>query len=107
MSKLVIAVIHDEDAGNVIGALHEADYRVTRLSSRGGFLRSRNTTLLVGLEDSQVGEAIEIIEHNCEPRTEQVPIEALGGMEASWLPTEVMHGGATIFVVPLDEIRRL
>ncbi len=107
MSKLVIAIIHDEDAGNVMGALHEAGYRVTRLASRGGFLRSRNTTLLVGLEDEQVGAAIAIIERNCEPRTEQVPIEAFAGMEASWLPTEVTHGGATIFVLPLDEIRRL
>jgi uncharacterized protein YaaQ len=107
MSKLVIAVIHDEDAGNVISALHDADFRVTRLTSRGGFLRSRNTTLMVGLEDDQVAGAIAIIERNCEPRTEQVPIEVLGGLEASWLPTEVIHGGATIFVVPLDEIRRL
>ena len=107
MSKLVIAIIHDEDAGSVMGALQEAGYRVTRLASRGGFLRSRNTTLLVGLEDEQVGPAITIIEGNCEPRTQQVPIEAFAGMEASWLPTEVTHGGATIFVVPLDEIRRL
>lgn len=107
MSKLVIAVIHDEDAGNVISALHDADFRVTRLASRGGFLRSRNTTLMVGLEDAQLAGAIEIIERNCEPRTEQVPIEVLGGLEASWLPTEVIHGGATIFVLPLDEIRRL
>lgn len=107
MSKLVIAVIHDEDAGNVMGALNEAGYRVTRLASRGGFLRSRNSTLMVGLEDDQVAAATEIIEHNCEPRSEQVPIEVMGGMEATWLPTEVMHGGATIFVLPLDEIRRL
>lgn len=107
MSKLLIAVIHDEDAGGVLSALHEAGYRVTRLQSRGGFLRSRNTTLMVGLEDEQLQTAIAIIERNCEPRTEQVPLEALGGMEANWLPTEVVHGGATIFVMPLDEIRRI
>jgi uncharacterized protein YaaQ len=107
MSKLVIAVVHDEDAGNVTSALHEAGFRVTRLASHGGFLRSRNSTLMVGLEDDQLTEAIAIIERNCEPRTEQVPVEVLGGLEASWLPTEVIHGGATIFVVPLDEIRRL
>lgn len=107
MSKLVIAVIHDEDAGGVLNGLNEAGFRVTRLASRGGFLRSRNTTLMVGLEDEQVQTALAIIERNCEPRAEQVPLEVLGGMEASWLPTEVVHGGATIFVVPLDEIRRL
>jgi uncharacterized protein YaaQ len=36
-----------------------------------------------------------------------VSVEPLGGMEASWLPTEVTQGGATVFVVPLDEIRRI
>jgi len=107
VSKLIIAIVHDEDAGNVMGALHESDFRVTRLASRGGFLRSRNTTLLLGVEDDQVQAAIAIIERNCEPRTEQVPVEVMGGMEGSWLPTEVTHGGATIFVMPLDEIRRV
>jgi uncharacterized protein YaaQ len=27
--------------------------------------------------------------------------------EGNWMPAEVTHGGATVFVVPLDEIRRV
>jgi hypothetical protein len=38
---------------------------------------------------------------------QDVPAEPLGAIEASWLPTQVTHGGATVFVVPLDEIRRI
>ena len=58
-------------------------------------------------QDDEVPTAMRIIEENCQSRTESVPPELLGGMDASWLPTEVTHGGATIFVLPLDEIRRI
>ncbi|MBA2276108.1 MAG: cyclic-di-AMP receptor, partial [Chloroflexi bacterium] len=81
--------------------------RVTQLGSQGGFLRARNATLLLGLEDAQVEPALAILEENCQTRTEQVPVELLGGMDAAWLPTEVRHGGATIFILPMDEIRRI
>ncbi|CAN5473309.1 cyclic di-AMP receptor DarA [soil metagenome] len=107
MSKLIVAIVHDEDAGRLMSALRGAEVRVTRLRSSGGFLRSGNSTLILGLEDHQVGAAVALIEENCQARTEQVPIELLGGMDASWLPTEVTHGGATIFVLPIDEIRRI
>ena len=106
MAKLILAFIHGQDAGRVVDALREADLRVTSLRSSGGFLRTGNATLLVGVEDDQVQEAIELIERNSQPRTEQVPVELLGGMDASWLPTEVTHGGSTIFVLPVEQLRR-
>ena len=107
MAKLLVAIVHDEDAGGLINALRDAGLRVTRLRSSGGFLRGGNSTLLLGVEDEQVQAAADLIERNCRPRTQQVPLELLGGMEQSWLRTEVTHGGATIFVLPLDEIRRV
>lgn len=107
MAKLLIAIVHRDDQGRVVDALAEAGLRVTQLGSQGGFLRSRNATLLLGLEDEQLPDAIGIIERNCQTRTEIVPPELMGGMGAAWLPTEVTHGGATIFVVPVDGIRRI
>jgi uncharacterized protein YaaQ len=50
---------------------------------------------------------MKLIEENCRSRVQDVPAEPLGAIEASWLPTQVTHGGATVFVVPLDEIRRI
>jgi len=107
MSKLLIAIVHRDDQALVLDALAEAGLRVTQFGSQGGFLRSRNATLLMGLEDEQLPKAMAILERSCRTRTEQVPLDVLGGMDAAWLPTEVTHGGATIFVVPLDEIRRI
>jgi uncharacterized protein YaaQ len=107
MPKLLVAVVHAQDAGRLVEALRAADLRVTEVPSRGGFLKARNIMLFLGLEDGEVPAAMRIIEDNCQSRTESVPPELLGGMDAGWLPTEVTHGGATIFMLPLDEIRRI
>ncbi|CAN5765240.1 cyclic di-AMP receptor DarA [soil metagenome] len=107
MPKLLIAVVHAQDAGQLIEALRGAELRVTESLSRGGFLQARNAMLYIGVEDDQVPEAMRLIEENCRSRVVSVPAEPLGGLEANWLPTEVTHGGATVFVIPLDEIRRI
>lgn len=107
MAKLLVAIVHAQDAGQLVEALRGADLRVTEVLSRGGFLQARNTMLYIGVEDDQVSAAMRLIEENCSSRTENVPAEPLGGIDANWLPTEVTHGGATVFVVPLDEIRRI
>lgn len=107
MPKLLIAVVHAHDAAQLIEALRRADFRVTEVLSRGGFLQARNAMLYIGVEDDQVATAMRLIEENCQTRTMDVPPELLGGIEANWLPTEVTHGGATVFVVSLDEIRRI
>jgi uncharacterized protein YaaQ len=107
MAKLLIAVVHAQDAGRLVEAVRSAELRVTEVPSRGGFLKARNVMLVIGVEDEQVALAMRLIDENCQSRTESVPVEMLGGMDASWLPTEVTHGGATVFVLPLDEIRRI
>jgi uncharacterized protein YaaQ len=106
MPKLLIAVVHAQDAPALVEALRGADLRVTEVLSRGGFLQARNAMLHIGVEDAQVDLAMRLIEENCRSRTVTVPAEVLGGFEANWMPTEVTHGGATVFVVPLEEIRR-
>jgi uncharacterized protein YaaQ len=105
--KLLIAVVHEEDAPLLVEALRGAHLRVTEVLSRGGFLKARNAMLYIGVDDAQVPAAMKLIEENCRSRVQDVPVEPLGAMEASWLPTQVTHGGATVFVVPLDEIKRI
>lgn len=107
MAKLLVAVVHDQDAGKLVDALRRADIRLTEVPSRGGFLKSRNVMIFMAVDDEQVPIAMRVIEENCTSRTVSVPLEMLGGMEANWLPAEVKYGGATVFVVPLEEIRRV
>ena len=45
--KLVLAIIHDEDAQKLTTALNRSNFQVTKLASTGGFLRVGNTTMLI------------------------------------------------------------
>lgn len=107
--KLIVAIIHDEDAKNLMDKLTEQSYRVTKLASTGGFLRAGNTTLLVGVEASKVDAVIEIIKDKCKSRKEiaptPTPIMGNTGVYVSY-PIEVNVGGATIFVLDVDRFER-
>lgn len=64
--KMIIAILKDEDSENVSQALISANFRVTRIASTGGFFRKGSTTLMIGLEDEVVDEAINVIHENCD-----------------------------------------
>ncbi len=108
--KLIVAVVHSEDAGALVDALLERDYRATRLHSSGGFLRQSNATVMLGVEDYQVDDALAIIRENCHARTQIVnpmpPIMEPGEFYMPY-PVEVEMGGATVFVVPVERFERL
>ncbi len=59
--KLIITIIPDSDRDSVSLALTEQKFRVTQIASTGGFLRKGNATLLVGVEDNQLDEAVSLI----------------------------------------------
>jgi uncharacterized protein YaaQ len=58
---MMIVVLADEVAEAVLKALLEAEYRVTRMASTGGFFRRGNTTLMIGTQDERLDRALEII----------------------------------------------
>ncbi len=68
--KLIFAILRDEDTESVSQALISAGFRVTRIASTGGFWRRGNTTLMIGVEDGKVDEAIQIMKENCAQATE-------------------------------------
>jgi len=64
--KLAVFIIDDNRIDVAVDALVGQGFRVTRLASTGGFLRRGNTTLLVGLEDTDVERAKNVV-HNKAP----------------------------------------
>jgi len=108
--KLVVAVVHNEDAGALVDALLEGEHRATRLHSSGGFLKQSNATVLVGIDDDKVEEVLEIIRANCTSRTQVVnpmpPIMEPGEFFMPY-PLAVEVGGATVFVVAVERFERL
>jgi uncharacterized protein YaaQ len=63
--KMIIAILRDEDRENVTLALVNAEFRVTRIASTGGFFHRGSTTLMIGVEEEKLAEAIQIIRSNC------------------------------------------
>lgn len=108
--KLVVAIVHNEDAGALVDALLERDHRATRLQSSGGFLKQSNASVIVGVDDARVDEVLGIIRENCTSRTQVVnpmpPIMEPGEFFMPY-PLEVEVGGATVFVLPVERFERL
>jgi len=65
--RLVIAILRDAGGEDVLKALLEADFRVTRISSTGGFMRRGTSTLLIGVEKERVENAIQLIREYSAP----------------------------------------
>ena len=108
--KLIIAIVQDEDASRLISQLMNDGFGVTKLATTGGFLRAGNTTLLVGVDDDRCQAAMDVIEKVCKSRKQIAPSPAsMVGMPGSYTPypIEVVVGGATIFVLTVDQFIKL
>lgn len=106
MSKLLVAVVHDLDADQVVTALEEQGHRVTRIRSTGGYLRIDNSTLLLGVENESVAAVLAILERECSSREIELPLVLVGRL-TDHLPRIVRHGGATVFIADLEAIARV
>ena len=62
--KMIIAIVSNDDANKVQKALVEHKFFATRLATTGGFLRARNSTFLIGVNDEKVPQVLEIIENH-------------------------------------------
>ena len=108
--KLIVAIVHNEDAGVLVNALLDKEFRTTRLHSSGGFLKQSNATILLGVEDADVDEVMGVVRANCTSRTQVVnpmpPIMEPGEFFMPY-PLEVEVGGATVFVLPVERFERI
>ncbi|WP_419882599.1 cyclic-di-AMP receptor [Peribacillus sp. B-H-3] len=103
--KMIIAVVQDKDSHRLLNELVEHNFRATKLASTGGFLKSGNTTFMIGTDDIRVEKALEIIKNNCESRQQLVaPVSPMGGNADSYVPypVEIQVGGAAVFVLPIE-----
>lgn len=86
--KMIILIIKDNDSDEVTQALTSEQYRVTRVASTGGFLRSGVVTLLLGVHDERVESALSLI-------------------RAKLPPLASGEKRATLFVVPVERFEQI
>ena len=108
--KLIVAIVHNEDAGALVDALLDREYRATRLHSSGGFLKQSNATIILAVDDDQVEPVMDVVRANCTSRTQianpRPPIMEPGEFFMPY-PLEVEVGGATVLVMPVERFERL
>ena len=108
--KLVIAIVQDEDVDALTEELIGAGHRFTKVSTTGSFLRTGNSSLLIGVDDEHVDAIMGILEKTCRRRT-QVAVPYSPALEPGllYLPEniEVEVGGAIVFVMNVNRFERL
>ena len=71
--KLILAIVSNDDAAAVQSSMTTAGFQVTKLATTGGFLMAGNTTIISGVEDDRIDEAIDIIGKHSSKRTQITP----------------------------------
>jgi uncharacterized protein YaaQ len=104
--KLVYIIVRSNDSGQVTGSLNKQGFYVTKMASTGGFLREGNTTLIVGTDEDNVEEVINIVKKECGPK-KQVFTNMMGPGEYSAMNTVLTVGGATIFVMDIERYEKI
>jgi uncharacterized protein YaaQ len=105
--KMILAVVQADDAAKVTQALIEGGHRVTRIATEGGWLRRENSTMLLGVNDDQVDEVLNILQNTARRRTSyiSVPREVPGALNAQVIDVEI--GGATVFVLNVERFEHV
>jgi uncharacterized protein YaaQ len=101
--KLLFAIVQNEDTKPLIRELVEHDISVTRISSSGGFLRSGNNTLMIGVEKSRLQETLDIIKDKSSARKSITASTAGSYIESMPMSLEITVGGATVFIMDVDQ----
>ena len=105
--KLITAILSKYDSDEVCKALTEGGFYFTKLASSGGFLSSGNTTVLIGVEAKKVKKCMSIIKAHCSKRVEQCSTSIPTGHGPVLHQSDVVVGGATIFVTDVDEFEKI
>jgi uncharacterized protein YaaQ len=109
--KMIMVIMQDEDVAVFLDTIAQRGLRATKICSTGGFLRSGNTTILMGVEDIQVQGALDIIRATCRSRMQipgVIPAPVLGLVAGAAMDSaEVEVGGANVFVWGIEQYVRV
>jgi len=107
--KMILAVIQDRDADPTLDASREREFGVTQIASTGSFWRQGNVTLLIGVSEQRVEEAIGLLCERCHRRQELRGVPASAGGRFATLSNyiEAEVGGAVVFVLNIEHFKQM
>ena len=107
--KLILAIIQSADEADTVQELNANGFFVTKLSTTGGFLKAKNTTLLIGTEDEKVDGVIETLRKFAGHRMQLSPVTGADMRIFSHTGSnmvEVPAGGCVVFVLDIDKAEK-
>ena len=108
--KLIFAVMQGEDYEETVSELNKHGYFVTLLSSTGGFMKKKSTTVMIGTDNEHIEEVLAILRRTAGRRKETVYRNASMFMAQRYpvgmtaIPVVEDAGGATVFILNLEHI---
>ncbi len=107
--KLILSIIQTADETDTVQELNKKGFFVTKLSTTGGFLKAKNTTLLIGTDDEKVESVLEVLKKYAGHRMQLSPVS--GADMRMFNPAganmvEVPAGGCVVFVLDIDKAQK-
>lgn len=111
-NKLILAILQEEDYDQTVEMLNAKHFFVTKLSSSGGFLKKKNVTIMIGVEEERLPEVSAILEKYAGRRRITMYTMASSGAEVRGMnpgvtiPVEKEVGGVTMFTLSMDALKK-
>lgn len=111
-NKLILAILQEEDYDQTVEMLNEKNFFVTKLSSSGGFLKKKNVTIMIGVEEERLPEVTAILEKYAGKRKittyamTSTGAEIRGINTGVTIPVEKQVGGVTMFTLSMDSLKK-
>jgi len=107
--RLAIVIVYQWQAKGLQEDLKEHRFASTIVDATGGLLREGMVTLVAGTSEKRLPSLLSVIRNACPGSTRYIPYEAQ--TEFPWQPeceiVVVRAGGATVFVVPVEQFLQL
>jgi uncharacterized protein YaaQ len=104
--KLIVTTLDNRDVDKVLTALTNQHISATQVSSVGGLLSPGNSTLLIGVDETQLPQTMKLIADSASVR-DSVVAYPHGGMAPVTGYVEVQVGGFQSFVLDIDHFEQV
>lgn len=99
--KLIVTILDVKDVDKVVTTLTGQHISVTHVSSSGGLLNPGSSTLLIGVDEEHVPQAMKVIADLAALRQSFLPYSYEGNITSTGF-AEVQVGGYLSFVLNVD-----
>lgn len=103
--KLIMAIVNNSDVKTITEEMMKGSFSLTKVGSTGGILKSGMTTLISAVRNERVTAALDIISNSSHSRKYQATEQTVDTSAYSMcgIPGEIVVGGATVFVLNIEE----